>query len=156
MPGVIEYLANFTIGENHTSATFEAVTGYMKKDFNGFWVYNLSTRTLAPLKTNDSKKVGKGQEPYIISGVVYKGQDPVILATKDGNYAMGVYSPQVIHSNASYNAWNFGNTTKWNCFFKVGRVTTGQTYRYRCYPIVGSLKDVTDSMDELYARNSLA
>ena len=43
------------------------------------------------------------------------------------------------------------DTVKWNCVFReINGVPPGQ-YIYRCYVVVGTLDDVRDSMDQLYA-----
>ena len=136
IPNVIEYLANFTIPENHSSATFEAVTGYMPPDFNKFWTYDPQTKKLEALSN------GPGEQQY-----------PVILSTQDGNYAMGIYSPDLPQGNLGYGRWSFArDTMKWNCVFREGAITAGKTLSYRCYPIIGSLKDVTDALDQMSAK----
>ena len=142
MPNVIEYLANFTVAENHSSGTFEAATGYMPPEFSSFWTYDPATKVLATLSD------GPGEE-----------DKPTILATPDGNYAMGIYSPDLPQgAGMGYARWKFingygaGATVKWDCVFREGAMTAGQTLHYRCYPIVGTLKDVTVAMDKLYAK----
>lgn len=51
LPHVIEYNVTFSIplGENHTYAQFEAVTGYMPAEFSRFWKFNPGSGELEPL-----------------------------------------------------------------------------------------------------------
>jgi hypothetical protein len=67
----------FTVpaGERHFQAVFEALTGYMPAEFSRFLTFE-PARGLQPLSD------GPGEQHL-----------PVVLATPDGAYAMGVYSP---------------------------------------------------------------
>lgn len=136
IPNVIEHLITFQVPEAHTSATFEALTAYMPPNFSTFWTYNPATKTLAPLSD------GPGEQRF-----------PVILATPDKNFALGIYSPDA----PRYGRWRFeipgeyGNATnKWNAVFREKNIVPG-AYNYRCYSIIGTLSDVTSSMDKLYS-----
>ena len=145
MPHVIEYLINFTVSEHHNSATFEALTGYMTPEFSKFWTYDPVTKALSVLSDGPGEQI-----------------NPVILASTDGNYAMGIFSPDLPQwpgTNLGYGRWRFpasqypgtGNAcVKWNCVYRISDVSPG-IYSFRCYPIVGSLSDVTSSIDQLYA-----
>ena len=144
MPHVIEYLINFTVSEHHNSATFEALTGYMTPEFSKFWTYDPTTKALSALSDGPGEQI-----------------NPVILATPDGNYAMGIFSPDLPQwpgTNLGYGRWRFpasqypgtGNAcVKWNCVYRISDVYPG-IYSFRCYPIVGTLSDVTSSIDRLY------
>jgi hypothetical protein len=143
MPHVIEHRVSFKVPQNHRSVTFEALTGYMPAEFSRFWTYDPATKRLAGLSD------GPGEQPL-----------PVIIATPDSDYAMGVYSPalpQAQWPSKGYGRWRFDTltprdnaTVKWNCVFRRGYTPAGR-YEYRCYSIVGSLQNVTDSMDQLHA-----
>jgi hypothetical protein len=142
MPHVMEYLADFTVGENHSSGSFEAAVGFMPSNFTSFYTYDPTTKQLAslPISEGGSKRQDK----------------PLIFTTSDGSYAMGIYSPALPqYGVASYGAVNgtlLGSTAfaGWDCHFEVaGPIVAGQTLSFGCYPIVGSLKEVTDSMDLL-------
>ena len=78
MPNVIQYDVSFSvpIGEAHTYAQFEAVTGYMPAEFSRFLKYNATTKTLEALTD------GPGEQAW-----------PVVLATDSGSHAMGIFSP---------------------------------------------------------------
>ncbi|MBI2120144.1 MAG: hypothetical protein HYT94_00790 [Parcubacteria group bacterium] len=136
IPNVIEHIITFQVPEARTSATFEALTGYMPFSFSKFWTYNPKTKTLAVLSD------GPGEQKL-----------PVILSTPDNAYAMGVYSPETL---PHYGRWRFdipgeeGNaTTKWNVVFRKTDVGIG-SYIFRCYSVIGTLSDVTSAMDKLY------
>ncbi|MDE2218459.1 MAG: peptidoglycan-binding protein [Patescibacteria group bacterium] len=148
LPNVIEYLTQFILptNEKHTSADFEALTGYMPPEFTNFYSYNPETHQL--ILTYVSRTTKNGLE-------LVKSQDiPPILATSDGKYAMGVYCPDVEAGSSTYNTSNFNpesslsGTVKWNCFFKKTPVPAGK-YDFRAYIALGTLQDVVKSLDDL-------
>jgi hypothetical protein len=137
----IEYDVTFTVppGERHTLAQFEAVTGYMPPDFAVFWRFDRTEGCLKPLSD------GPGEQA-----------DPVVLATKDGVYAMGVYSPEQPSKgfeNAGYGRFRFvtEKVVKWNCVFRVRApegIAAGD-YKFRCFLVVGSVKNCEDTLRAL-------
>ncbi|HEY4493283.1 MAG TPA: hypothetical protein VJB98_01550 [Candidatus Paceibacterota bacterium] len=136
IPNVIEHKISFFVPEAHKSAVWETLTGYMPPTFSSFYSYNPSTKTLAPLSD------GRGEQNL-----------PVILSTPDKKYAMGVYSPDLPEASfpsAGYGRFKFADTVKWNCVFRGGNVIAGSTHNFRCYSIVGTLTDVTNSIDKLH------
>jgi hypothetical protein len=138
MPGmanVIRYDTEFDIPESFTSATFEVLTGYMPPEFSEFWNYDPENLQL------DSLSDGPGEQEI-----------PIILATIDKNFAMGIYSPDQPRpqwGGAGYGRWRFDDCTKWNCVFRESSIVPG-IYKYRSYVIVGSLSDVEVNMTDLY------
>ncbi len=78
MPNVIDYSVVFhlPLSERHQYAQWEALTGYMPEEFSEFFAFDTERRVRVPL--NDEP----GEQSL-----------PVIFATKDGQYAMGIYSP---------------------------------------------------------------
>ena len=138
-PNVIDYQVTFTLpaGERHTHGVFEALTGYMPADFNAFWRFDLKTRKLETLDK------GSGEIP-----------SPVILATRDGRYAMGIYAPPAADTpKPTYGSFEFlgAKVTKWNCVYRVTKhdgLPAGD-YRYHMMVIVGTLEDVRATLDAL-------
>ena len=138
LPHAIEYNVAFTLpkDEHHTAATFEALTGYMPEAFSRFWAFDPASGALSPLTD------GPGEQP-----------NPVVLATADGAYAMGVYAPG--YQGVGYGRFRFvpEKVTKWNCVFRV-RAPDGLgpgPYRYRMFVAVGTLDDVTRTFRRLRA-----
>lgn len=140
--GVISYDVMFVTAEDHQSATFEAVTAYMPPEFSDFLAYDPATRIVVPLTD------GPGEQKL-----------PVILATPDHNFAMGVFSPalpQKAFPNIGYGRFRFlnnpkianWNTVKWNAVFREAPVPRGQ-YHYHCDVIVGTVDDVRRALDRL-------
>mgnify|MGYP001610057708 CR=1 FL=1 len=133
---VIEHKISFFVPEAHSSATWEALTGYMPPSFSNFYSYNPSTKVLVALSD------GPGEQNV-----------PVILATPNKQYAMGVYSPDLPQkgwASAGYGRFKFPDTVKWNCVFRGNTISAGSTHNFRCYSIVGTLSDVTNAMDQLH------
>lgn len=132
IPNVIEYMVNFHVPENHQSATFEAVTGYMTSEFSAFFTFDPKAGELAAISA------GPGEEPV-----------PLIFSTPDHNYAMGIYSPdQPQIAGIGYGRFNFASqgTMKWNCVYRTGATPAGDYSFNRNYLIVGTLADVVQGM----------
>lgn len=141
LPHVIQYDVTFgvPVGEHHTYAQFEAVTGYMPREFSKFWRYDPETQK--PVALTD----GPGEQ-----------RDPVILATESGSHAMGVYSPEQPSpgfAHAGYGRFRFpaAKVTKWNCVFRIRNkdgVPAGD-YAFRTFVVVGDLDTVVQSITQL-------
>lgn len=142
LPQVLDYQVTFTVpdGERHTYAQFEALTGYMPAEFESFLIYEPATARLRPLSD------GPGEQQF-----------PVVLSTRDGRYAMGVYSPQQPspgYRNAGYGRFRFAaqRVVKWNCVFRVRAkdgIQPGQ-YRYQMFVPIGTREDVRRSFEALH------
>ena len=137
LPHVVSYDVTFLIpiGGHHTNATFEALTGYMPPDFERFWKFNSDTGDLEALSD------GPGEQPW-----------PVVLATANNRYAMGIYSPE--KPAASYGRFRFATeeVNKWNCVFRVRNpdgIAAGE-YSFRTFVMVGDLETVRRSLQRLH------
>lgn len=141
----IDYRVTFTIppGERHTLAQFEALTGYMPPEFSKFLIFEPTTGQTAPLSD------GPGEQAK-----------PVIFSTADEQHAMGIWTPEVPAKGqppVGYGRFRFGKeqVVKWNCVFRVqnpGGVSAGH-YSYQMFVVVGSLKNVTDTLTGLVQGN---
>jgi hypothetical protein len=145
MAHVLEYDVSFRvpIGERHALAVFEALTGYMPAEFEKFWKFNPQTAELEPLSD------GPGEQPH-----------PVVLATADGRYAMGIYTPQKAGSHPDLYSVAYGRfrfpaekVVKWNCVFRFANQTHGVStgeYDFPLRVIVGDLETVRGSLEQLH------
>ncbi len=143
LPQVIQYDVTFgvPVGEQHSYAQFEAVTGYMPVEFETFWKFNPQSSELEPLSD------GPGEQPL-----------PVVLATSDGAHAMGVFSPDQPSrgfENAGYGRFRFpgAKVVKWNCVFRMRDAMYGITpgdYSFRIFIVVGDFATVKASLIELH------
>lgn len=131
-PQALDYRVTFSVpaGERHTNAQFEALTGYMPEKFNTFYEFNPQQKKLQPLTP------GPGEI-----------KNPVVLATADGEFAMGIYSPekQPQTKGPSYGRWLFkaAKVTKWNCVFRVrAEQGIGGDYSYRMFVPFGTVAEV--------------
>jgi hypothetical protein len=143
LPNVIQYDVTFGIpvGESHQYAQFEAVTGYMPADFRRFVFLDPASGKFEPLSD------GPGEQKH-----------PVVLSTDDGNFAMGVYSPDQPSrgfEQAGYGRWSFSPqpVVKWNCVFRIrdAEGVAAGDYSYRMFVVVGTLEDVRLAMIRLHA-----
>jgi hypothetical protein len=133
-PQALDYRVTFSMpaGAQHVSAQFEALTGYLPPEFNCFWEFNPTTAKLQP--SSD----GPGEI-----------KNPVVLATADGKFAMGIFAPPQTHPDTSgpnYGRWKFVNerVVKWNCVYRVHNpqgIRAGD-YSYRMFVPVGTLAQV--------------
>ncbi len=143
LPHVIQYDVTFSVpvGENHTFAQFESVTGYMPSEFETFWKYNPQSSELESLSD------GPGEQ-----------SNPVVLATVNGSHAMGVYSPDqpsTGFANVGYGRFRFvrEKVVKWNCVFRMRDAANGipaADYSFRNFVVVGDLATVRTSLTELH------
>ena len=133
-PQALEYRVTFSVpaGAHHVSAQFEAVTGYLPEDFSRFWQFDPATGRLEPLSD------GPGEI-----------KNPVVLATPDGKFAMGIFAPpqfQPDTSGPTFGRWKFdrAHVVKWNCVYRVGNpqgIRDGD-YSYRMLVPIGTLAQV--------------
>jgi hypothetical protein len=141
---VVSYDITFVTAEDHQSATFEALTGYMPPEFSEFFAYDPATRTVVPLSD------GPGEQNL-----------PVILATPDHQFAMGVYSadlPQKSFPKNGYGRFRFmnnpkspgWNTVKWNAVYRAGPAPHA-SYHFQCSVLIGTLEDVRRSLEKLHS-----
>lgn len=142
LANVIRYDVTFglPVGELHTAATFEVLTGYMPAEFSKFLQFEADTGKLAPLSD------GPGEQAR-----------PVVLATPDGACAMGCFTADrpggSDWSGPGYGRFRFGpeRVCKWNCVFRlrsVGGIQPGD-YRFTVFVVVGDLAMVESSLREL-------
>lgn len=137
------------IGERHSFAQFEALTGYMPEDFRAFWFFRPQTGELESLTD------GPGEQPF-----------PVVLATEDGSHAMGIISRAATALDESqeesllpaakpgYGRWRFGpeKVVKWNSVFRIRRtagIEPGE-YSFHNFVVVGDRETVRRSLAELH------
>lgn len=134
----LDYRVTFTVPAeaHHTSAQFEALTGYMPPEFSVFSQYNPATQKLEPLSD------GPGEI-----------KNPVVLSTPDGQHAMGIFAPPQPQPNTtgpSYGRWRFtdARVVKWNCVFRVNTPTGLRTgdYEYRMLVPIGTRAQVTEML----------
>ena len=74
-------------------------------------------------------------------------KNPVVLATADGKYAMGIFSLNEKSPDTTgpgYGRWYFdqARVAKWNCVFRVRNPKGILEYRYRMLVPVGTLAQV--------------
>lgn len=139
---VIDYQITFHIPENRTSATFEALTGYMPAQFSRFLTYDPANGTASALKS--------------LSYVAGEQAKPIIFSNERGTRAMGVYSPDLpsAHLNG-YGRFQFSNISgsdpnKWNCVFRENDIVPG-AYQYSCFVVIGNVNQVIKGIHSLHA-----
>ncbi len=144
LPQVIRYDVTFSVpvGERHTFAQFEALTGYMPEQFRSFWTFRPETGELQPISD------GPGEQAF-----------PIVLSTENGSHAMGIYSPQQPSpgfENVGYGRWKFvrERAVKWNSVFRqhcANGIEPGE-FSFRNFVVVGDRETVRTSLVELHRR----
>jgi len=131
-PNVIEHRVTYQVPASYASAVFEASTGYMPKEFSLALYFDPAT--------GEEKEAGdrQGEQAH-----------PVILATPDRRYAMGVYSPRLPQGNRGYGRFRFPDVVKWNCVYREHDLRPGP-YSYRCLIAVGTVAEVEDTLRRLH------
>lgn len=133
-PHVIQIDNTFEIDlkERSRYAQFEVLTGYMPNEFSEFWRVSKASKELQRLDD------GPGEQP-----------DPVILSTRDGQFAMGAISaghPDWIEPSAGYGRFRFPTekVVKWNVVYRYREVPaiTKSKASFRVLVAVGTLDQV--------------
>jgi hypothetical protein len=133
-PNVIFDHVTYHVPEAHGTGTFEAATIYTPIEFSKRYVLNLATGNIEPTE------------------VIGEQDSPVILATPDGNNAVGLYSPFLPQAGRGYGTFSFPKTNKINCVFREKSITAGQTVSFLCEFIVGTLAEVKATTLSLHNR----
>ena len=134
LPGysnVLEHRISFDLTEPRSLAQFEALTAYMPGRFDTFYRYNPANAQLLPLTD------GPGEQEM-----------PVVLSTRDGAYALGLYTPQAQGAGLrgpGYGRWRFADqrVTKSNVVFRQENAEAG-SHRFLVLSVFGTLEDVRD------------
>jgi len=141
LPNVLDYTVTFRVpdGEPHQTAQFEALTGYMPPEFSSFWRFDRAGGKLQPLSD------GPGEI-----------NDPVALATEDGQYAMGIIATETPPPHTlgpTYGRFRFvpEKVVKWNCVFRRNDGVPAGEYRFRLAVILGTRDDVEETFRKLAA-----
>ncbi len=134
---VIRHDVVYRLPRDYRSVIFEALTAYTPIAFSS--IHGLDPETGALVSIGP----GPGAQPL-----------PVVLATADGAYAIGVYSPPA-RGLMGFGRWLFPNvagpTAKWNCAFRFRDVQAGP-HTFTCYTVFGTLEDVRTSIQRLHRR----
>ena len=143
LPQVLVYdiTCGLPVGEQHTQCVFEIVTGYMPPEFAKFQTYDPQTRSLGPVSD------GPGEQPR-----------PMVFATEDDAFAMGVFTPPVTRgagwTGPGYGRFRFAaeKVVKWNCVFRLqarGGIPAGD-YSFRAFVPLGNVELVRAALDALH------
>jgi hypothetical protein len=130
-PNVIEYKATFYVPNTFSFGVFEATAAYIPKEFSLALFFD----PIAQTETDASNQKGEQAQP-------------VILATPDRNYAIGVYSKELPQNGLGYGHNSFPNVNKWNCVFREHNVQA-KPYQYTCLVILGNVAEVEQTMQRL-------
>jgi hypothetical protein len=140
LPGfdnVLEHAITFEMPRARDLAQFEALTAYMPETFSSFHLYNPAKNRMQPLSD------GPGEQGH-----------PVVLATRDGQHALGLMTLQEAGPGMrgpGYGRWRFGweRVTKSNVVFRLKNAPAG-AHRFVVYSVFGTLEDVRQTMHRIY------
>ncbi|MEM8539733.1 MAG: peptidoglycan-binding domain-containing protein [Pseudomonadota bacterium] len=138
--------ATLKLPRDHSWLGLEFPTAYLTSEFNTFWRYDPQRKALERSQSEPA------QAPWSFSNT---GGFPPIIATEDGQYALGAYTdhPIIAYEQHRYEVTNPNDTTsKWNIVLHETPAPAGD-YRYETFAIIGTLEDVTRAMDALYKIN---
>jgi hypothetical protein len=140
----VRHAVTFTLpaDERHERATFEILTGYMPPEFSTF----LGLRPDGSLE-----ELGPGPGEQLL---------PVILATADGEHAMGCWSPATSHTTGrppTYGRFSFPDqkVVKWNCVVREADQAglAAGAHPYLVYSAVGTREQVRKTLVALREGN---
>jgi hypothetical protein len=140
----VRHAITFTLpaDERHERATFEILTGYMPPEFSTFL-------GLRPDGTLEELGPGPGEQLL-----------PVILATADGQHAMGCWSPATSRTTGrppTYGRFSFPDqkVVKWNCVVREAEKAglAAGAHPYLVYSAVGTREQVRKTLVALREGN---
>lgn len=140
----VRHAITFTLpaDERHERATFEILTGYMPPEFSTFL-------GLRPDGTLEELGPGPGEQLL-----------PVILATADGQHAMGCWSPATSRTTGrppTYGRFSFPDqkVVKWNCVVREADKAglAAGAHPYLVYSAVGTREQVRKTLVALREGN---
>lgn len=142
LPGfnnVLEHKISFEFARARSLAVIEVLTAYMPERFGAFYRFNPATSRLEPLSD------GPGEQEL-----------PVVLATYDGEYALGLFTPQTATGGLKGPGYgrfrlSFAHVTKSNVVFRLHNAKAG-AHRYLVYSVFGTLEDVRSSLSKLHEK----
>jgi hypothetical protein len=134
LENVIADHVTFTVPEAHATGQFEAATLYTPADFSQRYLLNLADGSVTP------------------TSLFGEQGSPVILATPDNKYAVGIFAPAFPDSvHLGYGTFTFPDTNKINCVFRDKNLTAGQKLSFLCDFAVGNLNEVKAAILKLHA-----
>lgn len=129
----------YTVPDNYTHATFEALTGYMNPLLKYSMFFNPDTQT----ETDTGSFIGEQSLPVIHYDFI-KAR------------AVGVFSPQLpqnwFGANVGYGRFTFPFThvTKFNCVFREDNLKKDEVRTYQCMTVMGTLDEVKAEITRLH------
>lgn len=136
----------FRFPEARRTASIEALTAYLPKEFTSFFSYDPAARKLTTLRTDRAGAMS-----------MY----PVIVTTADGRNAMGIISADIarrLPSQGYYAYFYFSGpagAAKWSCVFNESAIAAGSTLHYRCPIAVGTVEEVIRAFDSYAAAHRI-
>lgn len=147
-PGVLELGLTVRTAAAAKKLRFEAPTGYLGAEFASHYRFDPAGGTLTPLPAQGVPGVPTAS--LFANGV----KDPVIVATADGKYALGVWSPEMAgflgYASARQTGGGPGEAAaKWSAVYERQNVPAGAV-TLGAYLAAGSLSQVQASLKALY------
>lgn len=158
-PSIIAYEVTIdNKAEAVPDVTVEAPTGYLADDFDRFYAFlglQSHAREIDMEHWHATPSLDAGETPY-----------PIILATADRNYAMGVFSPDQLGQAPVYGVFHFkhgkDSPQKWNVSYRGksrdpsdaatdSRLPQGKT-TFNTYLVLGNLTEVEQGLATLTAK----
>jgi hypothetical protein len=135
----------------------EIVTAYLTADFSAFYTYDAATSSLEQITDLD---MGQCHDPSVD---VRQRPDAggVILATDDGQHALGVYRRAPNGEENAFGLCNFvmaeggeygPGTSKWNLLHRPPAGIAAGQYTWTAFLLVGTLADAVAEADWLFSQ----
>lgn len=140
---VIAFNTVITLAKDYRVNQAEIPTAYLTYEFTDFWRFNPATGELNKAPGDPVVPPWSFQD---------SGKFPPILATPDGEYAMGAYTAEPIttYQMLAFDVPNPSErTNKWNMVIREEPAPAG-AYHYLSFAIVGTLAEVQSAMRDLY------
>jgi hypothetical protein len=149
LENVIKVDTSVYIPEAVSSASIESFVGYMNRaDFPEVLTFDVTNGTASSVAPNDQTYTNR----------------PLILASEDGQFALGIYNQQLNEAHNPFNStsgflvghyrWNqfpqYG-VNDWSAVFDFGPTNYPYSYFFTDYLIIGTKQHVIDTMNTLHS-----
>eukprot|EP01084_Bolivina_argentea_P178150 307969_1 len=147
---VIEFNVSIYVPYDMSYLFMEAPSAYLPMNFDTFYGVNMTK------DSNGNYDLINFEIPDTGGHNFTSGNIPVMIASNDSNYALGIVSKQMPYQYGLYNFIGVNPdskaSSKWNAQQKFYNLTAKTWLHFNTYLCVGNLNDVKDCMINIYAQ----
>lgn len=142
---ILHFKGNINLKKKAGTLAVAAPVLYLTHEFNTFYTYNPTTGTMVPLDWSNGTQ-------YASDIFAYEQHEPLVVATSDGAYALGIYG-----KNAHYTALKSPNSDVAKATNSVQvsiyqGASSVKNYTYESFIALGTMQDVQTAISFLFEK----